>query len=64
MNKTELAKLEKIFNPYDEPVKQGELTDVDAHWEHLCQSYRREITKSASNEYETDTAPTDLQERR
>jgi len=52
--------IEMLFNPYNEPVKQGELTDVDQHWEDLWQGITSEISKSNSNRYETDTATTDL----
>ncbi len=33
MTEKERELMEKIFNPYDEPIKQAEPTDVDAHWE-------------------------------
>ena len=33
MTEKEARMMEKIFNPYHEPVKQAEPNDVDAHWE-------------------------------
>lgn len=35
MTEKEARMMEKIFNPYNEPIKQvvAELNDVDAHWE-------------------------------
>lgn len=59
MTKKEARLLEAIFNPYTELLKQGSLNDVDEDWEYLCQVNTSEIGKSASNRYETDTAPTD-----
>jgi len=35
MTDKEKKLLELIFNPYDEPVKEAELNDVEAHWEIL-----------------------------
>lgn len=33
MTDREAKLLDQIFNPYNEPCKQAEPTDVDAHWE-------------------------------
>lgn len=40
MTERERQLLEKIFNPYGEALKEGELTDVDAHWEQLLKEAR------------------------
>lgn len=33
MTEREAKLMEQIFNPYNEPLKQGEPTEVQEHWE-------------------------------
>ncbi len=42
MTEHEARLMEQIFNPYNEPVNQSELNDVDAHWEVI----EKELAKS------------------